>query len=72
MESSELQVACADFAKKLVVMYQQGKFIMVGCTAAVIKDLKSVRLFTLQDGSVASVGGATHPTRDVLTKCEGG
>lgn len=70
VESSELQVACAGLAKKLVVLYQQGKFIEVGCTAAVIKDLKSVRLFTLRDGSVISVGGPNQPTRGLLTKCE--
>ena len=69
VESSELQVACAELAKKLVVLYQQGKFMEVGCTAAVIKDLKSVRLFTLKDGSVITVGGPSHPSGTVLHDC---
>lgn len=71
VDSSTIYDSCAALAKQLLVLYQEGTFTQVGCTQAAISSLTRVRLLTLSDGSVKSIGGVAETNQDALSKCQG-
>ena len=69
VETADLQVEVASFAKTVKVLYQEGGCINIGFTKTAIQQLGEMRLLKLKDGEIKSLGGPGHPSGEVLTRC---